>query len=321
MTAMKKYMQWDIPDLAYKELLEKCFFMSDRLNMAPYNCANTEAGDYVFPDKFIHSKKMTEPVPDMVKTAEKFKTKKDLSKKKSIPVQKIYRIYAEIEDCKPKIWRRFLIPADFYMIDLAHVIMSLFNMDGSHLYMFKIPAKENKKDLLKKQGLKADAIKTAIADVHDIHVTMDTEEDDLNSYNEDDMVFDFVRESFRNLPKTYNMYDVEIKKLITEENPKFSFIYDFGDDWHIKIKVEDFDVQADSADFSDFKVPRVLSSAGLGIIENCGGLWGLMEMREAFSKKSGEDYENYCKWLGTDEIDFDSFDVAVTNKKLKTLAD
>ena len=228
-------------------------------------------------------------------------------------MKKIYRLYAELDGCKPKIWRRFLVPSDFYMIDLAYVLMSIFNMDGFHLYMFKIPAKTNKKALLKKQGLKADEIKAVIADVRDIHVTMDDEENDLSPYNEKDMDLDFAREIFRSLPKTYNMYDVQIETLITEENKNFNFIYDFGDEWHIKLKVEDFDVQ----DSADTQIPRVLSGAGLGIIEDCGGVWDLMEMHEAFAKKSGEDYENYREWLGTDDIDFDSFDVNEANAKLK----
>ena len=228
---------------------------------------------------------------------------------------KIYRLYAELEDCKPKIWRRFLVPADFYMIDLAYILMQIFNMDGSHQYMFKIPAKANKKSILKKQGMKAEEIKSAIADVHDIQVTLDDEENDLSSYNEDDMDFDFMREAFKNLPKTYNMYDVQIEMLITEENKNFQFVYDFGDDWHIKIKVEDFDVQDSPAR----QIPRVLSGMGLGIMEDCGGVWDLMAMHEAFAKKSGEDYVNYREWLCTDNFDFDSFDVNEANEKLKNL--
>lgn len=64
-------------------------------------------------------------------------------------------------------------------------------------------------------------------------------------------------------------------------------------------------------------LPRVLKGKGYGIIEDCGGVDGLKSIAEAYSEKSGEEYENYCEWLLDDDIDLVSFDIEDMNNRLK----
>lgn len=46
---------------------------------------------------------------------------------------------------------------------------------------------------------------------------------------------------------------------------------------------------------------------------------GLEDIREAFNKKSGEDYEMYSNWLGVEELDLETCDLDDLNFRLKKL--
>lgn len=50
----------------------------------------------------------------------------------------IYQIYAELQDYEPKIWRRFQVMNDITVARLAYILMTLFEMEGSHLYKFEV---------------------------------------------------------------------------------------------------------------------------------------------------------------------------------------
>ena len=93
-----------------------------------------------------------------------------------------------------------------------------------------------------------------------------------------------------------------------------SFVYDFGDDWKIDLILEE---TAFETDLPTTKLPNVLQGEGMGIIENCGGVSMLETIREAFETKSGDEYEEFSKWLGVEELDLDSFDVKSCNSSLR----
>ena len=300
MRGIKEMLPFRIKFLGSLEKAENRFKVNDSLNKMPCNCANTGMNDYTIAELFIHSEKMKEPVSDSAEiTAVKPKSKK-----------KIWRLYAELEAFKPKIWRRFLVPENFTMADVAFVLMPLFNMDGSHIYRFEIPVRENAKAILKKRGRNQKEIQSAVSNLRDIEVEsfVDEQMDDMDDF--------FMLHELKTLPPIrYDAFEAKLKKLINVDCKTFTFVYDFGDNWRVKIEVEDFD---DQTDLPAAKIPSVISGEGLGIIEDCGGICGLTEMREAFKKKSGDDYENYREWLGMDTIDFDSFDRDEINKSLKS---
>ena len=50
-----------------------------------------------------------------------------------------YQLYSELDDYKPKIWRRFIISAQGTLERLAFTLMALYKMDGSHLFYFCDP--------------------------------------------------------------------------------------------------------------------------------------------------------------------------------------
>ncbi|MFI3227808.1 MAG: plasmid pRiA4b ORF-3 family protein, partial [Clostridia bacterium] len=94
-------------------------------------------------------------------------------------------------------------------------------------------------------------------------------------------------------------------KIITEVGENMVFNYDFGDNWEIKLTLKEIyiDNKLHGREF-----PRVLDGEGYGIIEDCGGVGGLENLIRAFELKSGEEFEEYCQWIGRKDIDFKSFD-------------
>lgn len=114
----------------------------------------------------------------------------------------------------------------------------------------------------------------------------------------------------------FNIFDVKMKHFITPMMPKTRFTYDFGDDWEINVKLEKIIIDET---LSKKDLPRVLKGKGYGIIEDCGGIDGLKSIAEAYSEKSGEEYENYCEWLLDDDIDLASFDIVDMNNRLKNI--
>jgi len=59
--------------------------------------------------------------------------------------------------------------------------------------------------------------------------------------------------------------------------------YDFGDDWKIKLKLEEI-YGEDNLKNND--IPCVISGKGYGIVEDCGGVPDLMQIAETNGSKS-----------------------------------
>ena len=57
--------------------------------------------------------------------------------------QSIYQFYAELRGYKPKIWRRFQVMQNITLARLAYIIMTLFEMKASHLFLIDVPYRKN----------------------------------------------------------------------------------------------------------------------------------------------------------------------------------
>lgn len=111
-----------------------------------------------------------------------------------------------------------------------------------------------------------------------------------------------------------NATSTPLKKVLLYKGQKIIFTYDFGDNWEIIIALEE--IITDS-DIPVKELLRVLKGKGYGIIDDCGGVPGLERIAEAFKKKEGQEYEQYCEWLGTNELDLKTFNVDKMNLALK----
>jgi hypothetical protein len=70
-------------------------------------------------------------------------------------------------------------------------------------------------------------------------------------------------------------------------------IYDYGDSWTLKIKLEKSISKNDTKPFQS-----AVLGEGCGIIEDCESVGRLEELMHVFFDSEGESYESYRLWLG-----------------------
>lgn len=216
----------------------------------------------------------------------------------------VYQIYAELKDYKPKIWRRFQVMNDITVARLAYILMTLFEMQGSHLYLFEVDELDN----------------FIINNLEYYNKHMDDFKDDdlfkIGQYGcvfEDDDIIPRLDKRYRELK---DAKDVKLKWILSREKEKMEFQYDFGDNWRFNIVLEKI---FDDENIKGKDLPRVIEGEGFGIIEDCGGTSGLEDIYNAFKTKKGEDYEMYRNWLGIDNLDLEKCDLEDLNFRLKKL--
>lgn len=215
----------------------------------------------------------------------------------------IYQLYAELKDYTPKIWRQFEVVSNITIARLGYILMTLFEMQASHLFSFDVPFNENYRIQMaksySKEGL--DKLVKAFFDENPVYKNLKLELHNDRSYYSPDSV---------NATKTL------LKNTINHVGERMLFTYDFGDNWQFEVLL--FKVSIDS-ETPKSEFPRVLHGKGFGIIEDCGGAPCLEKIADAFEKKSGKAYHSYCEWLGTKDLDLSSFDLDDMNFRLKKL--
>ena len=218
-------------------------------------------------------------------------------------IKQIYQLYAELKDYSPKIWRRFEVVSNITVARLGYILMTLFEMQASHLFSFDLPFSENYRIRMADQysPKEIDKLTRAFFTNNPVHRNLRLEL--KNEY----------AESF---PDAADAAEALLKNMLNLIGEQIYFTYDFGDNWEVVIKLENV-YSDDATPASDF--PRVLGGAGFGIIEDCGGVHGLGELAAAYKKKSGEAYEEYAEWLGITDLNLDSFDLNDMNFRLKKL--
>jgi yecA family protein len=97
--------------------------------------------------------------------------------------------------------------------------------------------------------------------------------------------------------------------------PRFQYIYDFGDDWIHQITVEKVLPLKDGD-----PCPVLITGRRTCPPEDVGGIYGYMHLLEVLSDPEDEEYEEMTDWLDMDFFDpaqFDKEDIAVINEELK----
>lgn len=123
-------------------------------------------------------------------------------------------------------------------------------------------------------------------------------------------------------PEGWDMPDkhagkVKLDKIFNAEKQKYTYIYDFGDDWIHKITLEK--ILPD-----EIKYPVCLAGKGECPPEDCGGPWGYENLKAILADPSHEEYEDMKEWLGfedDDEWDAHYFDKEMINEILKDWAE
>lgn len=220
-------------------------------------------------------------------------------------VHPIYQFRAELCDYKPKMWRTFQVANNISIARLGYILMSMFEMEASHLFSFEVPTQLNLNNYFRQEYRNDKEILAKIID--------ETRKEEVVRFQ---IGHDWEEYAVDDNHKTYDAAKNKIKDIVSGYGDQMVFTYDFGDGWHIHLFLEDIIIDKD---LPGKELPRVLAGAGYGIIENCGGVWGLKEIAKAFKSKKGRKYKEFCEWLGVEELDLLSFDVEDANLRVKKI--
>jgi hypothetical protein len=189
----------------------------------------------------------------------------------------IYQFYVELKDFRPKLWRRFQVQSNVTLARLGYILMTLFEMQASHLFCLEYMPKGS--DM---PNLRFALPDTELEPFHDV--------------------------------ETLDAAEITLWQLFRDPDEKLLFLYDYGDSWECALKLEK--VVTDKA-LPGRELPRVLAGHGYGIIEDCGGPRGLTEIGKACKHKEGKEYQEFCHWQGRTDLDLLTFDLEDMNFRLK----
>ena len=218
----------------------------------------------------------------------------------------IYQFYVELKDYEPKIWRRFQVMNNITMARFGYIIMTMFEMKANHLYQFEINERDQAKLYFKDKSW------------------IDTEEklekffDEFNYaiaiYGIPNEIDDNPHSKRKGYKKPQDASEKKMKDVINIPSVEMDFWYDFGDNWHVKVVLEKI---IEETDLIGRDYPRVLEGEGYGIVEDVSGTGGLERLVNLYNTKKGEEYEELSAWFGHKDFDFNSFDIADMNFRLK----
>lgn len=107
---------------------------------------------------------------------------------------------------------------------------------------------------------------------------------------------------------------VKLSRLISQEGEKFSYDYDFGDDWQHEILIEKI-LPPDPLQ----KLPVCLKGKRACPPEDVGGVWGYEIFLAAIKDPNHPEHEMYTEWIDGDDFDPEEFDIDYVNQRLRAI--
>lgn len=207
--------------------------------------------------------------------------------------QPIFQFYAELSNFESRIWRRFQVMNNITMAKLGYIIMTMFEMQASHLFCFDVPRRDN--------YMKSSANEMILFPSSHKFPNLRIELPFIDPICYDD-------------ESNKNAAEISLKQVVKIPSEEILFTYDYGDDWEIKLILEEV---ITNKELPGKLLPRVLDGAGYGIIEDCGGASGLTDLVDALNGSKGERYDMLRQWFSGNTLDIYAFDLDDMNFRLK----
>lgn len=113
--------------------------------------------------------------------------------------------------------------------------------------------------------------------------------------------------------KMKNEKTVKLSHVVSGENTKFYYEYDFGDSWYHKILVEKIlPLEPDK------HYPVCLKGKRACPPEDCGGISGYYDFLKAIQDPNNPEHEHMLEWVGG-SFDPEAFDLDEINRKLREI--
>jgi hypothetical protein len=166
-----------------------------------------------------------------------------------------------LEDIEPVIWRRVLVPAQFTLNGLHRVIQAAFGWQDYHLHRFEVGhVRYENLDLAEWDPPGRERCQKLLADgVDPCEVQM------LCTRPADER-------------------RTRLRDLADRGIEDFEYLYDFGDDWWHRIRIEKVE-EADPA-----SLPAMVDGVRSGPPEDCGGAPGYEQIQDVFAGKPVDDW-------------------------------
>lgn len=195
---------------------------------------------------------------------------------------KSYIINIELIGTNPLVWRKVIMPAGATFNRLHNILQDVTNFqsgqgrDYYHLFEFEF------EDIIitnDEQG---------IWDHKDYKENPEYYEERLRDVPKELLRFETI---FQEKIKTKHGYPKRIKiDKYLEKFKEISYLYDFGDGWEFKIKLEDI-----VHDY-DFGYPTLLDGAETAPPEDVGGIYGFENFLEIYNDKNHPENKEVKKW-------------------------
>ena len=123
----------------------------------------------------------------------------------------------------------------------------------------------------------------------------------------------FELEEFRGVP-VLDEDEALLMDIAPRAGKALSYMYDFGDSWEHRIKVE----QILRGALSKGNIVGCIDGARACPPEDCGGVWGYEGMLQALKRPKHKEHRSILNWLG-EAFDPEAFDLKKTNRALLRL--
>lgn len=163
-----------------------------------------------------------------------------------------YRVRIDLDQTRPPIWRRLDLASSLTLDEVHLVIQAAFPWSNSHLHEFA--AGESR------WSPKTERFTSAFI-----------AEEDTGGTPED---------------------DVRLDHLMHDPGDRLFYWYDFGDDWHHTIKLEQVMARG-----RDEPLCRLIAGRRAAPPDDCGGVWGYQMLLEAISDPKHPEHVMYIEWL------------------------
>jgi hypothetical protein len=108
-----------------------------------------------------------------------------------------------------------------------------------------------------------------------------------------------------------NAEETSLHQLLHQEKKKFVYEYDLGDGWEHEVLLEEILPLTESVPY-----PRCLAGERACPPEDCGGVWGYIDLMTVIADESHPDHHSKLDWLGG-HFDPEAFDLDEVNDLLR----
>ena len=189
----------------------------------------------------------------------------------------VHRLKVTLSGVRPPIWRRLEVPSDATLADLHQILQLAFGWFDEHLHAFEVGAERFAPGPDSEFGGFGGP---------QFGFGLDVEEADEAT--------------------------VTLSELVAAGD-RFTYTYDFGDDWDHRIEVEAVEDRQAGAQY-----PACTAGRRSGPPEDVGGAWGYAEFLDAMADPNHPEHDQYVEWQGP-TWDADAFDRADLDEALHQL--